>query len=228
MDQLMQGVSRFRDSIYSEHKQRFETLGRDGQSPATLMISCSDSRVVPELITQSQPGDLFVIRNAGNIVPPWQRVNGGVTSTIEYAVVGLAVSDIVLCGHADCGAMKAHFAPEGALDAMPSVKEWIGHSTAAHSVVEACCGSLSESDKLERLVEENVMLQLTHLRSHPCVATALARGTLRLHGWVFDIAGGAIRALDGATGEFRLLDSAQHAVPVAHSGGVAQKRREAA
>ena len=219
MDQLLKGVSRFRDAVYPEHRNRLETLGRDGQSPPTLMISCSDSRVVPELITQSQPGELFVIRNAGNIVPPWQRVNGGVTSTIEYAVVGLGVTDIVVCGHADCGAMKAHFAPEGALDSMPSVKEWIGHSTAAHSVVEACCGSADEGEKIERLVEENVVLQLTHLRSHPCVATALAKGELRLHGWVFDISTGEIRALDGETGAFRVIDSAGSAVPIADLGG---------
>lgn len=226
MEQLMKGVTRFRDDVYPEQKQRLETLGREGQSPATLMISCSDSRVVPELITQSQPGELFVIRNAGNIVPPWQRVNGGVTSTIEYAVVGLGVTDIVVCGHADCGAMKAHYAPEGALDGMPAVREWIGHSTAAHSVVEACCASASEGEKIDRLVEENVILQLTHLRSHPCVATALAKGELRLHGWVFDIAEGAIRALDGETGKFRLMDT--DAVPVADLGGRALQKREAA
>ncbi|HAD15614.1 carbonic anhydrase [Qipengyuania citrea] len=228
MEQLMKGVSRFRDAVYPEHKQRLETLGRDGQSPTTLMISCSDSRVVPELITQSQPGELFVIRNAGNIVPPWQRVNGGVTSTIEYAVMGLGVTDIVICGHADCGAMKAHFAPEGALDAMPSVKEWIGHSTAAHSVIEACCGSADDGEKLDRLVEENVVLQLTHLRSHPCVAAALAKGELRLHGWVFDISEGAIRALDGESGKFRRMEDPQHPVPVADFGGNRQQAREAA
>lgn len=228
MDQLLKGVSRFRDAVYPEHRDRLEILGREGQNPTTLMISCSDSRVVPELITQSQPGELFVIRNAGNIVPPWQRVNGGVTSTIEYAVVGLGVTDIVVCGHADCGAMKAHFAPEGALDSMPSVKEWIGHSTAAHSVIEACCGSAGEGEKLERLVEENVNLQLTHLRSHPCVATALAKGELRLHGWVFDIAAGTIRALDGETGEFRVMDVADSPVPVADFGARMRSTREAA
>ena len=179
MEQLMKGVSRFRDAVYPEHKQRLETLGRDGQSSTTLMISCSDSRVVPELITQSQPGELFVIRNAGNIVPPWQRVNGGVTSTIEYAVMGLGVTDIVICGHADCGAMK-------------------------------------------------VVLQLTHLRSHPCVAAALAKGELRLHGWVFDISEGAIRALDSESGKFRRMEDPQHPVPVADFGGHRQQAREAA
>ncbi len=205
METLMNGVDRFTGDVFPAKSDRFQTLAREGQSPRTLMISCSDSRVVPELITQSEPGELFVIRNAGNIVPPWQRVNGGVTSTIEYAVVGLGVTDIVVCGHADCGAMKAFSAPEGALDAMPSVREWIGHSAAANAAVEACCGDAGPAEKLDMLVEENVIVQLNHLKSHPCVAAALARKVLRLHGWVFDIESGRIRAYDGASGSFAPL-----------------------
>ncbi|MBX7483357.1 carbonic anhydrase [Qipengyuania qiaonensis] len=224
MKRLMEGVTRFREDIYPEHEENLRTLGREGQNPKTLMISCSDSRVVPELITQSLPGDLFVIRNAGNIVPPWQAINGGVTSTIEYAVVGLGVTDIVICGHADCGAMKAHFAPAGALDAMPSVKAWIGHSTAARDIVHACCEGVGEQDKLDRLVEENVILQLVHLRSHPSVAAALASGKLRLHGWVFDIESGSIRALDGSTGRFAALgEGGDPPVADARSEPAAQK-----
>ncbi|MDG6079289.1 carbonic anhydrase [Erythrobacter litoralis] len=228
MDKLMKGLSRYREGAYPKHAQLLETLGREGQNPKTLMISCSDSRVVPELITQSDPGDLFVIRNAGNIVPPWQRLNGGTTSTIEFAVVGLGVTDIVICGHADCGAMKAHFAPEGALDAMPSVKEWISHSTAAHSAVEACCGSADDGEKMDMLVEENVKLQLTHLRSHPCVAAALAKGDLRLHGWVFEIGAGAVRALDGKTDTFRSMDEVGEDIPVAVTGPQARSNQKAA
>ncbi|MCP9222376.1 carbonic anhydrase [Erythrobacter sp. LQ02-29] len=217
MKELMEGVTRFREHIYKEHEQKLQVLGREGQSPKTLMISCSDSRVVPELITQSLPGDLFVIRNAGNIVPPWQSINGGVTSTIEYAVVGLGVTDIVICGHADCGAMKAHFAPEGALDAMPSVKAWIGHSRAARDIVHACCAGAGDTEKLDRLVEENVTLQLTHLRSHPSVAAALASGKIRLHGWVFDIESGTIRAFDGRTRQFGPLSDGD-TPPIAEGG----------
>ena len=227
MKQLMEGVTRFREQIYKEHEQKLQILGREGQSPKTLMISCSDSRVVPELITQSLPGDLFVIRNAGNIVPPWQSINGGVTSTIEYAVVGLGVTDIVICGHADCGAMKAHFAPEGALDAMPSVKAWIGHSVAARDIVHACCAGAGDAEKLDRLVEENVTLQLTHLRSHPSVAAALATGKVRLHGWVFDIETGSIRALDGKTGQFGpLVDGGNP--PIADVRAAREAAKEAA
>lgn len=204
MKELLEGVDRFTDDILPGKSERFRDLA-SGQSPKTLLIGCSDSRVVPELITQSEPGDLFVIRNAGNIVPPWQRVNGGVTSTIEFAVVGLGVTDIVICGHTDCGAMKAFSASPEVLETMPSVREWIGHSAAAHAAVEACCGDTDSDEKLEMLVEENVIVQLGHLKSHPCVAAALARGKLRLHGWVFAIGSGRIRALDGATNTFVTL-----------------------
>ena len=131
MNELFGGVGRFRGNVFPQKSDHFRTLAREGQSPSTLMISCSDSRVVPELITQSEPGDLFVIRNAGNIVPPWQRVNGGVTSTIEYAVVALGVTDIVVCGHADCGAMKALMNPSS-LETMPNVAAWLRQSHAAH------------------------------------------------------------------------------------------------
>ncbi|RIV88152.1 carbonic anhydrase [Aurantiacibacter xanthus] len=202
MNTLIDGVDRFIGNVFPTKSERFRELAREGQSPTTLMISCSDSRVVPELITQSEPGELFVIRNAGNIVPPWQRTNGGVTSTIEYAVVALGVTDIVICGHADCGAMKAFSAAPGALDKMPSVKEWLSHAEAANATVEACCGAMEAGERLESLIEENVKIQLTHLRSHPCVASGLAAGKLRLHGWVFDIETGVIRALDGASGTY--------------------------
>ena len=205
MNTLIDGVDRFTGNVFPTKSERFRTLAREGQSPTTLMISCSDSRVVPELITQSEPGELFVIRNAGNIVPPWQRTNGGVTSTIEYAVVALGVTDIVICGHADCGAMKAFSAAPGALDKMPSVKEWLSHAEAANATVEACCGSMEVGERLDRLIEENVQIQLGHLKSHPCVAAGLASGSLRLHGWVFDIESGRIRALDGSDGTFKPL-----------------------
>ena len=201
MDKLIEGVSRFRGSVYPEKSAHFRVLASEGQSPTTLMISCADSRVVPELITQSEPGDLFVCRNAGNIVPPWQEANGGVSSTIEYAVVALGVTDIVVCGHSDCGAMKGLMAPE-ALTTMPSVQRWLGHAAAAAETVKACHPDADDEQTLHAMIEENVIAQLVNLRGHPCVAAAMAKGKLRLHGWVYDIESGGIRALD-AGGTFR-------------------------
>jgi carbonic anhydrase len=137
MERLIEGLRQFHGNVYPGKSEQFRTLANEGQSPTTLMISCADSRVVPELITQSEPGDLFVCRNAGNIVPAWQEANGGVSSTIEYAVVALGVTDIVICGHSDCGAMKGLMAPE-ALTTMPSVQRWLGHAAAAAETVKAC------------------------------------------------------------------------------------------
>lgn len=209
---IVGGVSRFQNQIFPEQRELFQALARDGQSPRTLMISCADSRVVPELITQSAPGELFVCRNAGNIVPPFAMKNGGVSSAVEYAVMALEVSEIVVCGHSDCGAMKAFFNPE-ALETMPNVKSWLAHAEPAHEVVKTCCGHLSQDEQVHALVLENVAIQLVHLQNHPSVAARLAAGKLSLHGWFFDIHTGEIHAL-GPDGEFHLVDGKSE-VPVA-------------
>ena len=209
MDGILNGATRFRCDVFPDQAELYRKLVSDGQHPQALVISCADSRVVPELITQCAPGDLFVCRNAGNIVPPHsQGGGGGVSSTIEYAVVALGVRDIVVCGHSDCGAMKAFLKP-GSLDAMPTVAGWLRHACAADAVVRgAYPASLADADKVKALAQENVAVQLNHLRSHPSVAAGLACGTLRLHGWFFDLDTGSVLALDGETGRFRTMDDA--------------------
>lgn len=199
--EIIGGVARFQGDVFPQQRDLFQALARDGQKPKTLMISCADSRVVPELITQSGPGELFVCRNAGNIVPPFAMKNGGVSSAVEYAVVALGVSEIIVCGHSDCGAMKAFFNPE-ALDTMPNVKAWLSHAEPAHEVVRTCYGHLDHDEQVQAMVLENVAIQLVHLQNHPAVAAGLAAGKLSLHGWFFDIESGTIKALD-ANGEFR-------------------------
>ncbi|PZQ57285.1 MAG: carbonic anhydrase [Phenylobacterium zucineum] len=177
------------------------------------MISCADSRVVPELIMQAEPGDLFVTRNAGNIVPPFSQANGGVSSAVEYAVVALGVRDIVVCGHSDCGAMKA-FSNPAALEKMPNVAAWLRHAHAAHCVVCEAYPDLPAGESTRAIALENVVVQINHLRTHPSVAAAIARGDLSLHGWFFDIETGSILALDGDTGRF--IEVADHSrTPVA-------------
>ena len=127
MDRIIDGISRFKADVFPQARPSYERLARDGQKPQALVISCSDSRVVPEIITDSGPGDLFVTRNAGNVVPAFSdTADGGVTSAIEYAIVGLGVEHVVVCGHTDCGAMKALLCPE-ALAEMPAVANWLGH-----------------------------------------------------------------------------------------------------
>ncbi|WP_018259718.1 carbonic anhydrase [Methylobacterium sp. WSM2598] len=202
MDTIIQGISTFRERVFPGQQQMYQRLVRDGQQPKALIIACADSRVAPEHITQADPGELFVCRNAGNIVPPFTQQNGGVSSAIEYAVVALGVRDIVVCGHSDCGAMKGLMQPN-ALDAMPSVAAWLRHSCAAERIVcEAYPPDIDPATRLRALAMENVVAQLTHLRTHPSVAAAMAKGELRLHGWFFAIETGEILAYDGEAQRF--------------------------
>jgi carbonic anhydrase len=222
MEHVLDRAAHFRGKISPAQQALYQRLASDGQSPKALMISCADSRVVPELITQAAPGDLFVCRNAGNIVPPFSQANGGVSSAVEYAVVALGVRDIVVCGHSDCGAMKA-FSNPAALAAMPNVAAWLRHAQAAHSVVCSAYPELEGAEATRVMALENVVAQINHLRTHPSVASALARGELTLHGWFFDIETGDILAFDGEAGHFATV-GADGRLPVA----VTPARRQAA
>ena len=201
MNELIGRVFSFEKTTYPNSGELFAKLTSQGQSPKALMISCADSRVVPEHILQAEPGDLFVCRNAGNIVPPYATMNGGVSSTVEYAVAALGVSDIIVCGHSDCGAMKA-LADPSLVSGMPNVAAWLRHGAAAAHVVDSCCPDLEGGERVRALSLENVAAQLAHLRTHPSVASAMARGDLALHGWFVDINAGQVLGLDGNTGQF--------------------------
>lgn len=201
MNDVIGRVFEFEKRVFPQRGALFSKLAAHGQSPKALMISCADSRVVPELIMQAEPGDLFVCRNAGNIVPPFATQNGGVSSTVEYAVAALGVRDIIVCGHSDCGAMKALMNPS-MLDGMPNVAAWLRHSHAAQSVVDGGYGTLSDGDRVRAAAMENVVAQLAHLRTHPSVAAGIARGEISLHGWFVDIHAGNVLGLDGASGRF--------------------------
>jgi len=201
MNDLIGRVFSFEKTIFPASGELFAKLTSQGQEPKALMISCADSRVVPEQILQAQPGDLFVCRNAGNMVPPYSNMNGGVSSTVEYAVMALGVRDIIVCGHSDCGAMKALSNPAG-LEKMPNVAAWLRHGAAAEHIVSSCTGHLEGKERARAIALENVITQLAHLRTHPSVAAAIARGEMALHGWFVDINAGHVLGLDGETGKF--------------------------
>ena len=205
MPKFAAGVVRFQNEVYPQKKELFEKLSK-GQSPEALFITCSDSRIETAMITQTEPGELFICRNAGNIVPPHTNHTGGMTASIEFATAALRVPHIVVCGHTECGAMKGAMNPEG-LDALPHVKEWLGYSRAAVDVVNEIGHDLSDSERMNLLLEQNVILQLTHLKTHPSVAARLAKGDLELHGWVYDIKTGGVNAYDAATNAFVPVDS---------------------
>jgi carbonic anhydrase len=217
MNNLLQGISNFRGGVFPHDAALYRKLAREGQQPQALMISCADSRVMPETITQSGPGELFVCRNAGNIVPPFQTANGGVSSAIEYAVVALEVRDIIICGHSDCGAMKGLCHPE-LLASMPNVAAWLKHGHAAHSIVcQAYPASMDDKDRIRATAMENVVVQLDHLKTHPSVAAKLATNEITLHGWFFDIETGEVLIFDGEACKFIQIEDGQ-SLPVAVSG----------
>jgi carbonic anhydrase len=199
MKSIVQGTLKFQDQIFPNMKGLFRELA-NSQKPSALFITCSDSRVVPELLTQQNPGDIFVIRNAGNIIPSYSAEPGGVTATVEYAVAVLGVKDIVVCGHSDCGAMTA-VANCACMDHLPAVASWLRHADSAKAVTQAR-EHVSAAAKVTSMVYANVIAQLTNLRTHPTVALALEQGEINLHGWVYDIETGAINALDGERNEF--------------------------
>ncbi|MCE0811737.1 carbonic anhydrase [Buttiauxella sp. A2-C1_F] len=199
MKDVIDGFLRFQKEAFPQRSKLFKKLASN-QNPKTLFISCSDSRLVPELVTQREPGELFVIRNAGNIVPPFGPEPGGVSASVEYAVMALGVRDIVVCGHSDCGAMTA-VANCQCLDHMPAVAHWLRYADAAKAINEAEEHSSTQS-RVDGMVHQNVIAQLGNLRTHPCVALALAKGNITLHGWVYDIESGCIEAFDSKCGKF--------------------------
>ncbi|CAL9280660.1 MULTISPECIES: carbonic anhydrase [Streptomyces] len=186
MEDLTEGVTRFQRDVFPAKAELFAHLATH-HTPHTLFIGCSDARVVPELITGTEPGDLFVIRTAGNLVPAYTPEADGITASIEYAVTALGVKDIVVCGHSACGAMTA-LAEGHDLSGAPAVATWLRHADA--SVARTVAGG-----DVPALVRQNVLAQLANLATHPSVAKASAQGKVTVRGWVFDIPTGRVQDL---------------------------------
>ncbi|MFH9223811.1 carbonic anhydrase [Streptomyces lydicus] len=194
MRHLAEGIHRFQRDVFPAKSGLFAQLATTHR-PGTLFISCSDARVVPELITQADPGELFVIRTAGNLIPAYAPGSDGVVAGIEYAVAVLGVKDVIVCGHSSCGAMTA-LAEGHDLTGAPAVADWLRHADASRARIAA---DTADAEKVPALVRANVAAQLANLATHPSVARALAEGNVRLHGWVFDIPTGTVEEVDDAT-----------------------------
>lgn len=214
MQKLVEGIHQFQNGVFNSKQGLFENLV-DGQHPLALFITCSDSRINPNLLTQTEPGELFILRNAGNIVPPYGAVDGGEAATIEYAVSVLGVKDIVICGHSHCGAM-AGLLDQSALERLPAVRSWLGHAESTHRIIEENYSHLTDPiARLTTTVEENVLVQLENLRTHPTVAAALGRKTVSLHGWVYKFETGQVFQYEPLDGQFVLIEGASCAAPSA-------------
>lgn len=193
LGQLKAGVLQFSKEVYPERKETYINAVSRPQRPMALFVTCADSRIDPETITQTGPGDLFVLRNIGNMIPAYGEMLGGVSAVVEYAVSALKVPHIVICGHSDCGAMAALMQPAAAAE-MPAVRNWMTNAAAALNVAKSLAkNGEAQADFARRLTEENVLLQIQHLRTHPSVAGAMAREELTISGWVYDIGRGEVR-----------------------------------
>lgn len=191
MNHLLPGLRKFSEKVFPKQQEHFQTLSQ-GQKPHTLMITCADSRIDPSLVTQTKPGELFVVRNAGNIIPPYGMSSGGEEAAIQFAVDGLGVSNVVICGHTQCGAMAA-LAGNLNLDHIPSVKVWLTHAEKTKSRMGALDQSLVN---LGRFAEENVLVQAENLKTHPAIANAIAEGRIHLFAWVYNFQNGLVTVYD--------------------------------
>jgi len=194
-EKIVDGVLHFQKDVYPDYRDLFEKLAL-GQRPEALFITCADSRIDPNLLTQSDPGELFICRVIGNVVPPYPGAIGGVSATIEYAAAVLRVPEIIVCGHTDCGVMKAALHPE-AVRKYPSIAAWLRYV----GVEERQANPSAEF--LLALAERNVVAQLKNLLTHPAVEARLKAGDLTLTGWVYHIGPGTVTAWDQERREFR-------------------------
>jgi carbonic anhydrase len=203
MQKLIHGIHHFQTAIFGTQRELFERLA-EGQSPDVLFITCSDSRINPNLLTQTEPGELFILRNAGNIVPPYGAAWGGEAATIEFAVAGLGVKDIIVCGHSHCGAMKGLLEPSSSRD-FPALAQWLSHAESTRRIVRDKYADREGASLLNITIQENVLAQMENLRTHPVVASGLAQGELKLHGWVYKIETGEVFGYDTENAQFLRL-----------------------
>ncbi|BCA96655.1 hypothetical protein TUM19329_30160 [Legionella antarctica] len=204
---LMLGVLKFNKKPYVKMQSLFEQLGK-GQDPETLFITCADSRINPGLITQAKPGELFVIRNIGNIIPPAPSQSSE-AAAIEFALSELNIKDIIVCGHSQCGAMKGLLTPDIA-KRLPAVASWLDHSA---SVLQKMHDDHTEllkdaEEKLSIATKQNILQQIEHLKTYPGIAKKLANNKLTIHGWLYEFESGKIFIYEPRANEFISLERA--------------------
>ncbi len=203
MQELVQGIHYFQNTGFSEHAELFGQL-KHGQHPEALLITCADSRIVPTLITHARPGQLFIVRNVGNIVPCYGAGVHGELAAVEYAVASLGIEDVIVCGHTGCGAMTALVqpaAPEESCE-LRSVHSWLRHADATLQIMKEHYGHLQGEELVNAAAEENVLVQLEHLRTIPVMAARVPSGKVRLHGWMYKIETGEVYYYDNGEGQF--------------------------
>lgn len=203
MQKLLRGIQQFQKSEFNKNKDLFERLA-GGQKPEALFITCSDSRLNPNLLTQTEPGELFIMRNAGNLIPSYGATQSGEAGTIEFALAGLGIREIIVCGHSHCGAMRGVLEP-AIVKEMPAVSAWLKNADATKRIMFENYKELDPAALLNATIQENVLVQIENLKTHPTVAALLARGELRIHAWVYKFETGEVYAYDQVEKQFGLL-----------------------
>lgn len=217
MTRIIQGVFDFQQRVFASKRGLYESL-RDGQQPLALFITCADSRIDPNLLTQTEPGELFVLRNAGNFVPPAEAPVNGEGATIEYAVRQLHVRDIILCGHSRCGAMQGLASPDAVAE-LPHVRGWLNLGRESVDRARQLAPYAEGAELLQRIVEQNVLVQMQNLQTYSAVRDSALAGRLRLHAWVYEIENGLVTGYDPESKRFvPLVQSPREKllVPVPH------------
>lgn len=211
MQTLLAGIHRFQDSVYRSRPEFFQRLAT-GQSPEVLFITCCDSRIDPALLTQTEPGTLFIVRNIGNIVPPYSPVTRdcSAAAAIEYALTMLKVRDIIVCGHSHCGAMQALLQPESVAE-YPTISSWLANADSTRRILRDNYSDIEADKRVNVCVQENVLVQLENLRTHPAVAAAISRGEVALHGWVYKIETGQVFAYDANIEQYAAINGDERA-----------------
>ncbi|WGV26268.1 carbonic anhydrase [Halotia branconii] len=210
---IIEGLNEFHDNYFSIHRELFEQLSH-GQNPEVLFITCSDSRIDPCLITQSPPGELFVIRNVGNIIPAYGTLNSGEGAGIEYSIQTLGIKEVVVCGHSHCGAMKGLLQIGNLAQQMPLVYDWLRHYGEPTRRLVLDNYKDYSSDKLLKIaIEQNVLTQIENLETYPIIRSRLHSGQLTLHAWIYEIETGEVFAYDASVGKFKILENRPFPVP---------------
>lgn len=201
-DALLQQTQALRADFFEKEGGLLSQLAREGQKPQVMFIGCADSRVVPELLTGARPGQVFVVRNVANIIPPYGIGHYSVGAALEYAVNHLKVAHLVICGHTDCGGIKAL---DGRMDGLaePSLTQWIEFARDAQTRVDGC--GVEKQRRHRAIVEQNIILQLEHAAGYPAVGKALKENQLELHGWLFDLHGPLVCSYNAKIGQFETL-----------------------
>ncbi len=201
IQRLVDGIHHFQNEIFEDEREFFRNLAHE-QRPEALFITCADSRINPNLVTQTAPGELFVMRNVGNLIPVYEVQGSAEAAAVEFAVVSLGIKDIIVCGHTHCGAMQALMEP-ASTEGLPALRHWLGHAEKTRRIIDQNYRHLDDEALLRATIKENVLVQLEQLRTHPAVDERLREGRLHLHGWVYHLESGEVTSFDPELGQFK-------------------------